>query len=133
MVKHDGQINRARYNPFDPQIIATKSSDHGVYVFNYIQHSKQGVSNPNSLKLHLVGHEDEGFGLCWNYKKEGVLVSGSNDGRVLVWDINSKGTDPTLSYGVGLEEHNSPVNDVAFHKHSSEILGSGDDEGKLCL
>lgn len=42
MIKHDGGINRARYNPFHPEIIATKSSNGGVYIFNCKQHSKKG-------------------------------------------------------------------------------------------
>lgn len=56
MIKHDGEVNRARYNPFNSKIIATKSSNHGVYIFNYIQHSKDGVANANFTKLHLTGH-----------------------------------------------------------------------------
>lgn len=35
MVQHEGQVNRARYNPFRNNIIATKSSTGDVLVYNY--------------------------------------------------------------------------------------------------
>lgn len=132
MIKHDGQVNRARYNPFNSKMVATKSSDHVVYVFNYIQHSKEGVPNNNSLKLSLSGHEDEGFGLSWSELKEGVLASGSNDGKVLLWDINQQ-TTGTVPFTSQFEGHVSSVNDVAFHKSWTNVLASGDDQGNIFL
>lgn len=132
MIKHDGQINRARYNPFSSKIIATKSSDSNLYIYNYIQHSKEGAPNPNALKLTLTGHQDEGFGISWNPFKNGEIVSGSNDGRVLMWDINEPETAYVRSVAQ-FEGHTSSVNDVAFHKIWSDMFASADDDGNIIL
>jgi histone-binding protein RBBP4 len=50
---------------------------------------EQGLG-PN---MRLLGHEKEGYGLAWNPNKIGVLASGSDDGRVFLWDINSECKD----------------------------------------
>mgnify|MGYP003495725232 CR=1 FL=1 len=89
MIEHDGQVNRARYNPFDSTFIASKSSNNNIYVYNYNHYSKDGKKAcTNTLKLCLVGHEQEGFGLSWSETNPGILISGSNDAKVLTWDIN---------------------------------------------
>jgi histone-binding protein RBBP4 len=35
-----------------------------------------------------MGHSKEGYGLSWNKKKEGYLLSGADDGLACVWDVN---------------------------------------------
>lgn len=37
------------------------------------------------------GHLREGYGLAWNPHTEGRLLSGSDDGRVVVWDLAGGG------------------------------------------
>jgi histone-binding protein RBBP4 len=39
--------------------------------------------------LKLVGHTKEGYGLSWNEKKPGYIVSGGYDGRILVWNVDA--------------------------------------------
>ena len=41
------------------------------------------------LVIRLTGHEKEGYGLSWNDLKRGYVASGSDDCKVLVWDINN--------------------------------------------
>ena len=36
-----------------------------------------------------MGHEREGYGLDWNSKVEGKLVSGAFDWKIILWDIAS--------------------------------------------
>lgn len=89
MIEHCGQVNRARYNPFNPTLIASKSSNNNIYIYNYNHYSKDAKQDyTKSLKLCLVGHDDEGFGLSWSEVNSGILISGSNDGKVLSWDVN---------------------------------------------
>ena len=39
--------------------------------------------------VKMKGHEEEGFGLDWNSIKPNYLLSGSNDKKIIAWDINS--------------------------------------------
>lgn len=93
-IKHERQINRARYMPQKPFIIATKTVRPEVYVYDYRKHSdnptiSDGVSfNPD---LRLRGHDMGGYGLSWSQFKEGHLLSGSN--QICLWDINATPTN----------------------------------------
>ncbi len=45
-INHEGEVNRARYMPQNPCIIATKTPTSDVLVFDYTKHpSKPGMSN----------------------------------------------------------------------------------------
>ena len=66
-INHDGEVNRARYLPQNPTVMATKGPSKDVLVFDYTKHPSQpandGVCRP---QVRLCGHTDEGYGLCWN-------------------------------------------------------------------
>lgn len=140
-INHRGEVNRARYMWQNPNIIATKTADSDVLVFDRTKHSskpdKDGVCNPD---LILKGHKKEGYGLAWNPHTSGYVVSGSDDGIVCVWDINATGSPSsndscaTLSpLGTCSEGHTSVVEDVAWHMHNDRVFGSVGDDRTLCL
>eukprot|EP00919_Chromeraceae_sp_WS-2016_P029996 GHVR01071248.1.p1 GENE.GHVR01071248.1~~GHVR01071248.1.p1 ORF type:complete len:428 (+),score=73.24 GHVR01071248.1:82-1365(+) len=133
-INHPKEVNRARYMPQNPDIIATKTAHADVLVFDRTKHpskpSKGGESNPD---IKLKGHKKEGYGLSWNPNTKGQLLSGSDDALICLWDIAAatKGTstlDPLQTF-VG---HTNIVEDVAWHRHHENIFAScGDD--KLAL
>ncbi len=61
-INHPGEVNRARFMPQNPTIIATKSPNKDVLIYDYTKHSiepdKTGKMNP---QLSLTGHEKEGI------------------------------------------------------------------------
>lgn len=89
-INHEGEVNRARYMPQNPFIIATKTVNAEVYVFDYSKHPSKppldGACNPD---LRLRGHSSEGYGLSWSKFKQGHLLSGSDDAQICLWDINA--------------------------------------------
>lgn len=107
-INHEGEVNRARYMPQNPCIIATKTPTSDVLVFDYTKHpSKPGsstveihasekaqlrwisrwslqwyvldLSGECSPDLRLKGHQKEGYGLSWNPNLSGNLLSASDD------------------------------------------------------
>jgi histone-binding protein RBBP4 len=88
---HEGEVNKARYMPQNSNIIATKSPDANVYVFDTMQHAdSMSVDAPVFAPAHTCkGHSAEGFGLCWNPHSAGQLLSGSDDHLVCLWDVTS--------------------------------------------
>lgn len=60
-ITHDGEVNRARYMPQNPDLIATKTVRGDVYVFDRSKHEsvapKQGGCKPNII---LKGQTKEG-------------------------------------------------------------------------
>lgn len=75
-IKHDGEVNRARYMPQNCNLIATRTVAGPVYVFDRTKHP----STPNAEvgcipDIKLVGHTREGYGLSWSKSSEGRLLS----------------------------------------------------------
>jgi len=83
-IDHKGEVNKARYQPQNPNIIATMCTDGRVMIFDRSKHSSipSGTVNP---QLELLGHTKEGFGLSWSPHAEGHLVTGSEDKIVRLW------------------------------------------------
>lgn len=61
-INHPGEVNRARYMPQNPDLIATKTVSGEVLIFDRTKHSdepeKGGVCNPD---MRLVGQGKEGY------------------------------------------------------------------------
>lgn len=87
---HDGEVNRARYNPFKYNVIATKTLSGEVHIFDYSKHPTKPENNVCRPELKLLGHTAEGYGLSWNTKKEGLIASAGYDNKICIWDIEAK-------------------------------------------
>ena len=86
-INHQGEVNRARYMPQNPSIIATKGPAAEVYVFDETkQPAKPPTNGAVTPLLKLLGHTKEGYGVCWNPNVVGRLVSASDDATICVWD-----------------------------------------------
>ncbi|KAJ3097767.1 Histone-binding protein rbbp4 [Phlyctochytrium bullatum] len=87
-INHDGEVNRARYMPSNPNIIATRTVFGPVYIFDRTRHSStpsnDGVCDP---EIKLMGHTKEGYGMSWHPSKEGHILSASEDTTICYWDI----------------------------------------------
>ena len=73
-----------------------------------------------SLVRRLKGHDQEGYGLAWSPKIEGVLISGSDDKKVCMWDISAvtgKEADAVATFN----GHEMVVEDVQFHCHNQDM------------
>lgn len=134
-INHDGEVNRARYMPQDPFVIATKTVSAEVYVFDYSKHPSKppadGVCNPD---LRLVGHKTEGYGLAWSPFWSGHLLSGSDDAQICLWDIQAQQKQPKVVEAKRIfTDHQGVVEDVAWHGHHADIFGSVGDDKQLIL
>jgi histone-binding protein RBBP4 len=85
-IEHGGDVNKARYQPQNPDIIATLGDDGRILIFDRTKHPLN-PDTPGKIdyQLELVGHKKEGYGLSWNPHVEGSLASGSDDQTVLLW------------------------------------------------
>ena len=60
-INHEGEVNRARYMPQNPNIIGTKTPSSDVLVFDYTKHpSRPDPSGECCPDLRLRGHQKEG-------------------------------------------------------------------------
>lgn len=129
-INHEGEVNRARYMPQKPTVIATKTPAADVLVFDLSLHPKQPVDKSVIPDVRLKGHEKEGYGLAWNPLKRGHLISSSDDCTICLWDITK--SDKTLKALSIFRGHSSVVEDVTWHTlHDNEFASVGDDHNLL--
>jgi histone-binding protein RBBP4 len=83
-IDHPDEVNKARYQPQNPDLIATFCIDGRVLIFDRTKHSSLPTGKVNA-QIECVGHKSEGFGLSWNPHEAGCLASGSEDMTVCLW------------------------------------------------
>ncbi|KAI8979827.1 WD40-repeat-containing domain protein [Mycotypha africana] len=136
-ILHDGEVNRARYQPGNPNIIATKSRIGDVYLFDRTTFDARPKDNETfNPTMRLIGHDKEGYGLAWNpHKQKGShLISAGFDSKICQWDINgttreNHELEPVRTY----RAHNAGVEDVAWHTKFENIFASVGDDTRLMI
>ena len=83
-IDHKGEVNKARYQPQNPNIIATMCTDGRVMIWDRSKHPSLPPGHVNP-QIELLGHSKEGFGLGWSPHEAGRLVTGSEDKTVKLW------------------------------------------------
>ncbi|KAJ1725791.1 Histone acetyltransferase type B subunit 2 [Coemansia erecta] len=136
-INHDGEINRARYMPQNPDIIATKTvvENGAVFIFDRTRHpstpSSDGMCRPD---IKLVGHSREGYGIAWNAQREGHILSASEDTTVCLWDIKGVTKEQRRLEPLAVfRGHTAIVEDVAWHSMHTDIFASVGDDRRLLI
>ena len=89
-INHAGEVNRARYMPQNPCLIATKTLSGEVHIFDYTRHSSNpGNDHTVSPDIRCLGHQKDGYGLSWNPTTKGQLLSSAEDQLVCLWYLSS--------------------------------------------
>ncbi|XP_031129199.1 WD-40 repeat-containing protein MSI1-like [Ipomoea triloba] len=131
-INHDGVVNRARYMPQNPSIVATKTGSAELFMFDCTKHPsnppEEGVCNPD---LRLTGHKDKGNALSWSPLKQGYLLSGSDDGQICIWDVNATPNDKTLEAMHIFDIQHGCAKDVAWHMKNENLFGSVGEDNYL--
>ncbi|KAI9272948.1 WD40-repeat-containing domain protein [Phascolomyces articulosus] len=136
-IVHEGEINRARYQYENPNVIATKARTGSVFVFDRTMHESFPKENERcNPALRLQGHEREGYGLEWNphNTSSNHLLSSGFDNLICHWDIaaatkENRVLDPLRVYS----GHSAGVEDVAWHSSHDAIFASASDDRHLMI
>jgi histone-binding protein RBBP4 len=139
-VKHEGEVNRARYMPQNHFVVASRGPSPEIYIWDLSKHPSfpSDDSSPFCPQGVCIGHAKEGYGLAWSTHTEGHLISGSEDKTLALWDINSAicsksetGTQiKPLSIFSG---HTAVVEDVDWHERDPNMVGSVSDDRSLMI
>nr|CAG8437925.1 8990_t:CDS:10 [Entrophospora candida] len=135
MIKHDGAINRARYNPKDQNIIATKSEYKNVYIFDRAKHPDKPANTSSSCRpeLTLNGHTEQGHGLSWNSFKNGHIIDSSKDMTICYWDISGNSNGNMMEPLRIFKGPKSCIQDVEWHAFNPNMFGSVDHDRNLLI
>ena len=136
-IKHTGEVNKARHMPQNHFIVASRGPNPEIYIWDLTKHcsfpEEDSVPSPQGV---CVGHQEEGYGMCWNRHKEGFMVSCSEDRTVCLWDVNTvSAAKSTANAGTQMKPisvftgHTDVVEDVDWHHRDVNLIGSvGDDK-----
>lgn len=135
-INHTGEVNRARYMPQNPDLIATKTVMGEVYIFDRTKHASQPTNDICKPDITLRGHTKEGYGLSWSSLpgKAGHLLSASEDTTVCHWDVQAytKGDNSMEPLNI-YKGHTAIVEDVAWHCLQENIFASVGDDRQLLM
>ncbi|RKP06250.1 WD40-repeat-containing domain protein, partial [Thamnocephalis sphaerospora] len=139
-IPHDGEVNRARYMPQNPDIIATKTVSGEVFVFDRTRHPSQPAANAVCApEIRLRGHTKEGYGISWNGHQQGHLLSAADDGVVCYWQVCALDISGFSKEKRAMDAqrkftgHTSVVEDVAWHSLHDSLFASVGDDMKLMI
>lgn len=116
-LRHPKPVFGIDWSIHEKNLLATGCHDFNVRLFNL----SIDVKNPTKV---LSGHTAEVFNVCWNPVKPGILVSGSNDSTLRVWDTHSG------SHTV-LRGHTDKVRALAWNHEIPSIVMSGSWDGTV--
>lgn len=112
-ILHEGEVNKAQFMPQKYNIIATKTNSGQVHIFDYSGHQVKPKGDEVKPDLRLMGHTKQGFGLSWSPKRDGHLISGADDAKIFMWDINAA------------KEKNGkldPLHEVSYHQKAVNVF-----------
>lgn len=131
-ILHEGEVNKAVFMPQMYNIIATKTNSGQVHIFDFSRHPTKPADDEVKPELRLEGHTKLGFGLNWNEKRAGLLLSGADDHKICLWDINQpKELKTKLAPLHEINYHQKGVNDTKFHRFHPDIFGSASEDMTL--
>ncbi|CAH2353087.1 chromatin assembly factor 1 subunit p50 [[Candida] railenensis] len=143
-INHMGDVNRAKYMPQNPDLIASSNNMGDIVVYDRTKHPnfKIGIDDSvNKPELRLRRADGSGdsdiFAIDWNKQAEGILVSGDIDGRINLYDIkrdfNSKDQEFINSSSSYETPGNAGVNDTEWIPNHDSIFSTVDESGWLRL
>ncbi|KAI7869576.1 WD40-repeat-containing domain protein [Spinellus fusiger] len=128
-IRHDREVNRARYQPSQPQHVATMTPLGDVLILN-----RTAPPSEECLPmLRLQGHTREGYGLAWSPHSAGAnhLLSAGYDKIVCHWDIEHA-QDKARPYQV-YQGHGDCVEDVSWNAVVATCFASVGDDRALMI
>lgn len=142
-INHFGDVNKLRYMPQNPDIIASSNNMGELLVYNRTKHLSIKKLNDeteiNEPQLRLVDQATDSstdiFAFDWNRQKEGTMVSGSMSGAINVYDVQLSTVtrdDNTVNHH-WTHHQNCGVNDLEWVPGHDSVFISGEDNGCLSV
>lgn len=135
-INHFGDVNRARYMPQNPDVIA--SANHLGQISIYERTKLPMRQAEGEIKSHALFNpsnsvEGEIFAIDWNKAKEGELVSGDINGNVYLYDITDFTSEKSIINEKQSNFLNVGINDIQFMPQHHSLIVIADEGGKISL
>jgi len=130
-IKHNGCVNRIKYNKIGPAPVAAAWAENGTVAIWNLSTIMARLDNPYSTEAFrddspplqaFTGHTSEGFALDWCKTETGVLASGDCTKNIHVWKPTEGGQwsvseQPYVS-------HTQSVEDIRWSPNEKNVMAS---------
>lgn len=112
---HSEKVFQVQWSPLKNGLLATSSDDKTIGVWNVPHDTLTGFNPKNKHEVikqssFLKGHQNKVRALCWSTEHRRILISGSWDCTLRLWDVVS-----SMCVGV-VEDHASDIYAVVTHR-----------------
>lgn len=134
-IGHHGDVNRARYMPQNPDVLAASSSHGDLLIYDRTKHASFATDDVTRPQVSLVsGSLVDIYAFDWNSQNEGVIVAGNVEGAVDVYDIQQQFT--ARDAGITSKHtysHPSGINDVEWVPGHDSVFAVADEDRNAVL
>ncbi|CCE65597.1 hypothetical protein TPHA_0M00190 [Tetrapisispora phaffii CBS 4417] len=114
-ISSKGQYNSIAFSGFSENLFAAAGTTNNIYLYD--------IRNTGKILHSMTGHEEPVTSLEFSNDKDGILISGSSDRRVIMWDLFEIGAEQQPDEADdGLPEvmmihagSRSAINDISTH------------------
>lgn len=142
IINHKGDVNRARVQPVEKSITATRSSNGFVYIFDKTKHPSLPsdddlkVFKPQAICSGLIG---DSFALDWNPMPHNRnLIISADENNIGIWNIEgnsflTKAIDAIAPLHIITNAHENGVGDVQWNRFQASTFASCGNDSNIKL
>lgn len=142
-INHLGDVNRARYMPQNPDVLASCNNIGDTVIYDRTKHANfknllvgdaSSISKPQ-IRLHGANQAAKDiFALDWNSNKEGIIATGRVDGEINVFDLRKQlrsKEQQDIYADVVYENDGFGINDIKWMPQHDSMLIFADEKGAI--
>ncbi|RLV95696.1 Chromatin assembly factor 1 subunit p50 [Spathaspora sp. JA1] len=138
-INHLGDVNKVRYMPQKPDILASANNLGDVVIYDRTKHKSFNNSliddtDISKVEIRLsnsvMSCSSDIFALDWNLNHQGLLLSGDMQGIVNLYDLK-KYSNNALNQCRYFENENVGINDIQWLPAHDSLFGAVDDQGSV--
>ncbi|KAI5955901.1 MSI1 [Candida jiufengensis] len=131
-----GDVNKLKYMPQKPNVIASANSTGNLYIFERTKHKsfqKSLIDDVDVNKAEItINGDSEIFALDWNQNEEGLLISGDIEGNIKLYDLTKYNKSKQLASHKNWNE-NSNINDIEWFPTHDSLFGAVLENGNMIV
>lgn len=142
-INHSGDVNKLRYMPQNPDVIASGNNFGELFIYDRTKHSsyKNTIEDSEIAKPQLqLGTVSDGegqdiFAIDWNKQKQGEIISGSMSGVINVYDLQTQLTSESKRHIMPLQTHQTDgsINHIEWMPDHDSLFSIVKENGEFML